>query len=112
MKLTTSIPFWGTVGFNDALKAEIEQLAFDQLPLQQGLSQSSYVADNGFQAIILNIAEEGGSIRAKIGFFYSGIVAGCNCADDPSPVDTLNEYCEMLFHIDPQTGDTQITLES
>jgi hypothetical protein len=46
----------------------------------------------------------------KAGVFYTGIIAGCSCSDDPSPVDEQNEYCDLLFTIDKLTAETQITL--
>jgi hypothetical protein len=45
-----------------------------------------------------------------VGVFFSGIITGCSCADDPTPVETQNEYCELLFAIDKATAETTITL--
>lgn len=110
MQLTESLKVWGTPAFKEVLKSEIEQLGLDQLPLQQGLSQTSYVSDKGFQAMIIKVTDGQPGIRAKVGFFYSGIIAGCSCADDPTPVDLLSEYCEMQFDINRQTGETTVIL--
>ncbi len=100
----------GTSGFADILRREIEQLDADLLPLQQGLSASSHVTDSPRQAMILAIADEAGIIRVKAGIFYSGIIAGCSCADDPTPVDEQNEYCEVQFEINKQTAEAAVTL--
>jgi hypothetical protein len=43
---------------------------------------------------------DGDRIRVRVGVFFSGIVAGCSCADDPTPVEAQNEYCELLVDID------------
>lgn len=101
---------WGTPGFDAILKQEIEQLDPQALPLQQGLSRGNYVSDNGFSAMILGVAEQPGSIRTRAGIFYAGIIAGCSCADDPTPVDEHIEYCELQFDIDKATADTTVTL--
>ncbi|MCO6411909.1 MAG: hypothetical protein J5I92_04115 [Thiogranum sp.] len=101
---------WGTPGFETILKQEIEQLDPQALPLQQGLSRGNYVSDNGFSAMILGVTEQPGSIRARAGIFYAGIIAGCSCADDPTPVDEHSEYCELQFDIDKATADTTVTL--
>ncbi|MEJ2106637.1 MAG: hypothetical protein P8X48_04805 [Acidiferrobacteraceae bacterium] len=101
---------WGTDRFTDALRDEIEKLGPEQLPLQQGLRATSQVSNKPIQATVLDIVEEPGLVRARAGIFYSGIIAGCSCADDPTPVPETPEYCEVLLKIDKRTGDTLIAL--
>ena len=43
--------------------------------------------------MLLSASEDAGLLRVKAGIFYTGIIAGCSCADDPTPIDELNEYC-------------------
>lgn len=107
---TKALAAWGTPGFTDILKAEIEQLVVDQLPLQQGLARSSHVTDSPRKALIMNVADEEGFIRVTAGIFYAGIIAGCSCADDPTPIDEVTEYCEVQFEIDKQTAETTVIL--
>ena len=54
--------------------------------------------------MVLQSSASAHSIDLKVGIFYTGIIAGCSCADDPSPMDTQNEYCEILLTLDRQTG--------
>lgn len=108
--LPNALSVWGTPRFEEVLKSEIEQLETDQLPLQQGLSISSHVANSGFTALILNVSEDPGFIHAKAGIFYSGIIAGCSCADDPTPMSEQNEYCEVMLSINRSTAETAVTL--
>jgi hypothetical protein len=61
-------------------------------------------------AMILSVTEQPECIQVKAGLFYTGSVAGCSCADDPTPLDEINEYCEARFDIDKQTAATTITL--
>lgn len=110
IRLPKSLSAWGSPEFNAVLKKEIEQLDASQLPLQQGLTRSSYVTDQPFQATVISVNEEAGLICAKAGMFYTGVIAGCSCADDPTPVDELNEYCVLRFDIDRATADTTVTL--
>lgn len=110
VRLQHSLNAWGTPGFPDVAKQEIMQLDANLLPLQQGLSRSSHVTDRPFEALILGSHEENGHIRVKAGIFYSGIIAGCSCADDPTPVDELTEYCVLQFDIDRTTADASVTL--
>ena len=101
---------WGTPDFNRILKTEIEQLDASQLPLQQGLSIGSYALDNKLDVIVIGAAEKEDHIRAKVGIFYTSIIAGCSCADDPTPIDENNEYCVMQVDIDPITAEAALTL--
>lgn len=111
IKLKNIVDAIGSEKFSEIAQYEIEKIDPNFLPLQQGLSQSSYVGSAPVKVIILNIAKEN-EIKIKTGVFYSGIIAGCNCSDDPSPVDEQTEYCELLFTIHPDTADTSVKLLS
>ena len=82
------------------------------LPLQQGLQNSSYAISDKLSIIVLETKEEATDIIVKAGLLYNGIIAGCSCADDPTPTDETNEYCDVLFHINKQTAETTVTLVS
>lgn len=110
LNFKTIISSWGTKSFSDKFKSEIERLTVKELPLQQGLSYSNIALDTDIKAIVLNMADDTPSITIKLGLFYTGVVAGCNCADDPSPLDTQNEYCEVIVVIDKSSGNTVIKL--
>jgi hypothetical protein len=110
IRLSRALNAWGTPEFNGVLVQEIEQLTIDQLPLQQGLSTGSHALDNRVKAMILSVVDEGGYIRARAGIFYTGIIAGCSCADDPTPVNEENEYCEVQLDIDKATAGTTVVL--
>lgn len=110
IRLTKSLNAWGTPDFEGILKAEIEQLGAEQLPLQQGLSTSSYALDDKLNVRIISVSEEAGFIHAKVGIFYSGIIPGCSCADDPTPVDEQVEYCVVQLEINKTTAETTVAL--
>lgn len=110
MKLSKSKIAYGSEEFEDTLKKEIQTLSPEQLPLQKGLSISSYVGPSPFTVTILKVSEDADNIIIKTGVFYTGIIAGCNCSDDPSPVDEQNEYCEILFTINKNTAETSVNL--
>ncbi|MHB1246766.1 MAG: hypothetical protein ACYCZH_10000 [Sulfuriferula sp.] len=109
-KLTDSLQAWGTPDFNHALKHEIKQLDASLLPLQQGLTTGSYALDNILDVIVIGTAETDGHLRAKVGIFYTSIIAGCSCADDPTPIDENNEYCVVQIDIDTSTAEAALTL--
>ena len=112
MILDRVLDAWGTPAFRDVLKATLEQLTVEQLPLQQGLSQSSYACDDNIKVVIISVAEKSGLIRATAEIFYTGIIPGCSCADDPTPVDNYAEHCEVQIDINMQTAGTIISLLS
>ena len=103
---------WSSVHFKETLKHELETVDASLLPLQQGLKLSSYVSDEPFQVMIIHVRDDRAAIRVKAAVFYSGIVAGCNCADDPTPLNTQTEYCELLLSIDKSNAEATIELFS
>jgi hypothetical protein len=106
--LAESLKAWDSPGFEQTFSAEVRALDSTQLPLQQALSQSSYVFGNDFTVIILNTYETEHNIEVKTGIFYSGIIAGSCCADDPTPMDQQTEYCELQFVINKLSAETTI----
>ena len=108
--LKQSVKAWNTDSFNNVLIKELRSIDSNLLPLQEGLSNSSYAIGDNISAIILHSEENNGHLQIKAGLFYSGIIAGCNCADDPSPVDEINEYCEVLLSIEINTAHTNVSL--
>jgi hypothetical protein len=80
------------------------------LPLQQGLSYGSYASHENLSVLILNVLEKHDSIRVKTGAFFTSVIAGCNCADDPTPIDEHTEYCEVQFDINKLTAETTVSL--
>ncbi len=110
LQLIKSVYAWGKPDFKDVLKKEIEELDANLLPLQQGISVGNYVLGDKFSVMILGTSEDEGFIHAKAGIFYTSIIAGCACTDDPTPVNELNEYCEVRLDIDKKTAETTVVL--
>lgn len=109
-KLDKALQHWNTPGFIQVFKQQVTELEHKELPLQQGLSLSSYVSDEKVSVVIHRTEETGTSIKLYCGVFYQGIIAGCSCSDDPTPTDTQNEYCEMCFCIDLTSAETTVEL--
>lgn len=112
IKLTQSVAAWRSPSFAATLVKEIQALGPGhpelQPLLQACLAHTSAVADEPLGVYLLSSHEQDGRILARLGVFYAGIVAGCSCADDPSPVDSMTEHCEVLLEIDAATGDTHL----
>jgi hypothetical protein len=111
--LPRSAAAWNSPTLEATLVDELEALgphhpALRRL-LQDGLTQTSAVAEAPLGVQVLGRSEAGGRIQVRLGIFYAGVIAGCNCADDPTPVDSITEHCELLVKIDPVTGEAWVT---
>lgn len=110
IKLPLSINAWSRDTFNDVLKKELDSLPAQEWPLQKGLSQGSYALGDKLSLTILDTDSDVTNIFVKVSLFYTSIIAGCSCADDPTPVDEINEYCEVQLMINKHSGETKISL--
>jgi hypothetical protein len=110
VRLPQALAAWQSDAFNTVLKNEIEHLDATLLPLQQGLTHSSHANAETLTVMIISHTDQPDWIEVKAGLFFTGIIAGCSCSDDPTPVDEINEYCEVRFEIDKQTGEATVTV--
>ncbi|VAW52666.1 hypothetical protein MNBD_GAMMA06-1179 [hydrothermal vent metagenome] len=108
--LPLSLKAWGTASFYAVLKQEVCALDATLLPLQQGLKNSSYAISDKLSIIILESKDDAEKIHIKTGLLYNGIISGCSCSDDPTPIDETNEYCDVLFFINKKTAETKVKL--
>jgi len=92
---------WGSELFSKKIIAEIMALKAGVLPLQHGLTQGDMAAEKADKIALLACDENETNISVKIAVFFTEIISGCSCGDDPA---TLNGYCEMVLSIDKQTG--------
>lgn len=109
ISLPESLAAWGTPDFPAVLKRELEASG-TQLPLQEALAGSSAVFGDRIEVMVIASDADAGRIQAKVGVFFSGIVAGCSCADDPTPVEAQNEYCELRVDIDRRTAAAEVRI--
>ncbi len=110
LTLTKSLHAWNTEQFKPTFIEQITQLSLEELPLQQALLQGSYATRDNLQVMVNSMDDQSENILITAGIFYSSIIAGCNCSDDPTPVDLNSEYCEMLFTINKSNAETCIKL--
>ena len=100
----------GSREFDDVLKQAILAIDPAQLPLQQGLVHGSHALTDKLGVTILGSDVNDGAIQVRVGLFYTSIIAGCSCADDPTPVDEMSEYCGVEIDIDRRTGEATISV--
>lgn len=107
--LSRLLSLWGTAEFNPRLLDAVRRLDIESLPLQQALAQGSFVLDRPVNPMVLSVSEEPDHLLVRIGVFYTGVIAGCQCADDPSSDNETNEYCELQLCIDKQSGEVCVS---
>ena len=81
--LTDALRDWGTEKFEGTLKRELENLAAKCLPLHEGLGAGGLIDDSHLAVTVISARETGQFIHAKVGVFFTEIVGGCSCGDDP-----------------------------
>lgn len=109
IELGDSVRAWGTDAFAETFKRELAQHAAE-LPLQQALARGSQVADAPVTVMLNEATDAGDRLRVTAGVFFGGVIAGCSCADDPTPDSELAEYCELLLEIDKDTALSAVAL--
>lgn len=109
LSLDHALRAWGTPDFEAVLKQELARQA-EQLPLQQGLTTGNYVADAPITVVVNSVAETESVIRVQAGIFYQGVIGGCSCVDDPTPISEINEYCEVQLEIDKASAAASVSL--
>ncbi len=109
-RMSKSISRWGQPDFTATFIAEASALPAHQLPLQRAMSVGNMVTDDAPQIMVNASYERDDRIVVRTGVFFSSIIAGCSCADDPTPVDINSEYCELEFTIDRSSAETSITI--
>jgi hypothetical protein len=108
--LPNSQQAWDTPEFSGVFCDEVKQLPIAQLPLQHALSMGSHVVDRPPQVMVLAHESSQTHLIVRAGVFFNSVLGGCNCADDPTPMDENNEYCELQFRIERHSGETEVEL--
>lgn len=108
-RLIRSLQAWGTHAFESTLKAELMALGTELLPLEQGLRTGSVALSDKLGVMVLDAGETPSEIRVRAGIFFTSIIAGCACADDPTPVNENAEYVEVDLRIDRLSGEAWVT---
>lgn len=102
--LFEAVAAWDTPDFPSVLQCELESLPAGALPLQRCLAAGSHVLPLPVKVTLLKAEESGGSLYIRAGVFFKSTVAGCSCADDPTPSNELDEYGRISIEIDMKTA--------
>lgn len=108
-QLSRSLHAWPGEGFAAALKAELKTLPAGSLPLAHGLNEGGIIDDSELEISVFRPQQQDDLICAKLACFFTEVVGGCNCHDDPH---TRNAYCELMVEIDRHSGAARFIPQS
>jgi hypothetical protein len=95
--------------FEAVFKLALKSLSIEQLQLQQAVKSGSTVLSEGITVMVISRQQTEQFLQVKAGIFFRSMIAGCNCADDPSPVETLEEYTEALISVNKKDASFSIS---
>lgn len=107
---SAAISAWKTDDFAFRLSEAVTALGVRGLPLQKALTQGSVALDDDMMVRLLRAEELVGQLRVHVSVQYTSMITGCSCADDPTPLSVLPEYCELILLIDRDSGRAEIQL--
>jgi hypothetical protein len=93
-----------------ALKADLECLQAGELPLQQALRLGGTALTDNLQPMPLHTRRQGMHFTVVFELFFDSIIAGCQCADDPGPVNRLAESARLEILLDTRSSEARISL--
>ena len=104
---TQSIQNFQSDIFKHDFKYFIENISPGILPLFKCTSQGGIVDESNISASVLSITESFDTINVKTAIFFTEIVGGCNCADDPVSV---NAYGELVIGINKLSKEVSFSV--
>ena len=106
-KFIDAVRDWPTDAFALSLKRELMALGNGVLPLEKGVAYGGVVDDNNIAVSILRSTDAGSAIVVRVGVFFTEVIAGCNCDEDPLSIPA---YCELHINIDKLSAEADMTL--
>lgn len=107
LHLPQSLAAWPGERFAATLTEELGRADPGQLRLERLLRHGSHVVEAP-DFIILGSEDSASGPVVRLGVFLKSVLAGCACADDPTPVDTMNEYGEIEILIEEGDAHARI----
>lgn len=105
--LRASLDAWGSEAFTTTLKAELERLRSDVLPIAHVIAAGSRLDDSDLGVILNEASDDVHYIHAKVGVFFTEIVECVTCGGGNGMRDEA--YCELMVRIDKSTGEARFT---
>lgn len=105
--LNKALRAWSTDAFGATLKAELEQLRSDVLPIAHVIGEGNKLDDSQLGIIVNSVSDDATHIHANVGVFFSEIVHCCTCSGGDGMCDEA--YCELEVSIDKASGEAQFS---
>lgn len=105
--LSASVNAWGTAAFTPALRAELERLRSDVLPIAHAIDSGNRLDDSDLGIIVNEVSDDETHIHAKVGVFFNQIVECFTCRGGDGMCDEA--YGELLVSIDKTSGEARFT---
>ena len=90
----------------DCLAKALQELPPGSLPLRAGCNQGGLVDDSEIRVSVLGTVRGADRVTARVGIFFSELVGGCNCSDDPV---AANAYCLLEVVVGRGDGRVEFT---
>lgn len=101
--LNSALSVWEQDDFSSTLKAEIERLRSDVLPISHVIGEGNLLYEDDLGAIVNEISDDEDYIYAKVGIFFSEIINCSTCSGGNGMVDEA--YCELQVSIDKNSAE-------
>jgi hypothetical protein len=106
-RFASALQDWGTPRFDQTLKNEIEAVEAACLPLSRGTGLGGRIDGSDLTVTIISARENGQTLQARAGVFFTEIVGGCSCGDEPY---SQPAYCLLQVTIDRPTACVRFEL--
>ena len=110
LRLPQALAAWGSEAFTDVLRHELIAAGAHALPLQRCMVHGNHVASTPVSLLLHSVEADAARIRVRLDVLFQSVVAGCSCADDPTPWSELDECCRVEVAIDRSTAHADILL--
>lgn len=108
--LPQALAAWGSEAFTDVLRRELIETGSRGLPLHRCMAHGNHVAETPVSLLLRSVEADAACIRVRLDVLFQSVVAGCSCADDPTPWSELDECCRVEVAIDRSTAHADILL--
>jgi hypothetical protein len=107
IRLPDSLLAWDSAAFDATLASELRALGAGSLPLSGASGRGGYVNERDISVRVLDARADQTTLHAKVGIFFTEMLASCSCGDEPTSHDV---YCEMRIAIEKATAKAEFTL--
>ncbi len=87
------------------IAAAFKDIPAHSLPLQGCCHQGGAIDDGAVEISVVSVRADAQQIRAELDVFFTEVVGGCSCSDDPVGYPMC---CRMRLRIDRTTAESRL----